>query len=386
MKRALLALAVAAVGLTVGATQIFAFTGPKAADILVGDGTHTCKGANLTGPTAIQTAINSATPGKTIKACAGSYTGPVNVTKSVTLNGVSPLMTTAQCIAPAANPGKDASKYTVVEGGFNVNAIDNVKISQFTIQNSTTGGVNTNAATDGLTLTKNIIQFNVIGVYLNGGPGLKNTSVNGNCIRQNNKSGSASGNGIYSDQGLDSAQINSNSFYNNPSGGINLPAGSLTDIFVGTNTSEKDSNFVSATGSEDLVIKGNTVNHALGGAVFLDGDNTHMQIIANTFQTGDDDGIAIGGPPNDHVLIYGNTIKNNTTLGIDTNTDGLVDSLISKNTVTSNGDGGIQLLNTGNDGNFITDNAVTLNNTNADNCVDEGDGNTWYNNNAECAP
>ena len=139
--------------------------------------------------------------------------------------------------------------------------------------------------------------------------------MNGNCIRQNNKSGSASGNGIYSDADLDSAQITSNSFYNNPSGGINLPTGSLTDIFIATNTSEKDGNFVSATGSENLIIKGNTVNHALGGALFLDGGNSHTQITGNTFQNGDDDGIGIGGPANDHVLIYGNTIKSNTLSG-----------------------------------------------------------------------
>jgi hypothetical protein len=382
MKKAFLALTVAVAGLTVGATQLWATT--KTADVTVGDGVHACSGATFHSAHAINDAILATPAGKTIKVCSGSYNA-VNVTKPMTINGTSLLLTTAQCIAPAANPAKDASKYSVIEGGVTLNA-DNVKVSGFTIQNNNGGaGITTGTGTDGLTATKNVIQGNTMGVYLNGGA-VAGSKVNGNCIRQNNKSGSASGNGIYSDQGLDSAQINSNAFYNNPSGGINLPAGSLTDIFIGTNTSEKDSNFVSATGSENLVIKGNTVNHALGGAVFLDGSNTHTQITGNTFQTGDDDGIGIGGPANDHVLIYGNTIKSNTTLGIDTNPNGLVDSLISKNTVTSNGDGGIQLLNTGNDGNFITDNAVTLNNSDADNCVDEGDGNTWFNNNVECTP
>ena len=79
-------------------------------------------------------------------------------------------------------------------------------------------------------------------------------------------------------QGLADAQITSNAFYNNPSDAINLPAGALTGILIATNTSEKDSNLLSATGSESLVIKGNTVTHGLGGAVFLDGDNSHTQI------------------------------------------------------------------------------------------------------------
>ena len=384
MKKALLALAVAAAGLTVGATQLWATN--KATNVIVGDGVHTCKSASFTGSNAINQAIAATAANKTIKVCSGSY-DPVTVTKPMTINGTSLLLTTAQCIAPSANPAKDASKYAVIEGGVTVDGVDHVKVSGFTIQNAVGGsGIHTTAATDALIVTKNVIQNNTMGVYLNGGTDVAPNKVNGNCIRQNNKSGSASGNGVYSDADLDSAQITSNSFYNNPSGGINLPTGSLTDILIATNTSEKDENFVSATGSENLIIKGNTVSHALGGAVFLDGGNSHTQITGNTFQTGDDDGIGIGGPPNDHVLIYGNTIKSNTTLGIDTNTDGLVDSLISKNTVTSNGDGGIQLVNTGNDGNFITDNTVTLNNSNADNCVDEGDGNTWYNNNAECSP
>src|SRR4029077_327691 len=134
MKKAFLALAVAAVGFTVGATQILAFTGPKSPDYLVGDGTHKCQNANFTGVNAINQAITASAPGKTIKVCAGSYSA-VTVTKSITLNGVSPQMTTAQCITPATNPGKDVTKYSVIEGGVTVNGIDNVKVSQFTIQN-----------------------------------------------------------------------------------------------------------------------------------------------------------------------------------------------------------------------------------------------------------
>ncbi len=66
-----------------------------------------------------------------------------------------------------------------------------------------------------------MIQNNTMGVYLNGGSDVTPNKVNSNCIRQNNKPARRSGNGIYSDQDLDSAQITSNSFYNNPSGAIN---------------------------------------------------------------------------------------------------------------------------------------------------------------------
>src|SRR6476646_191105 len=103
MKKALLALTVAVVGLTVGATQIWATQ--KAVDVTVGDGSHACKGAAFTGPNAINAAIVATTSGKTIKACSGSYNA-VTVTKPMTINGTSLLLTTAQCIAPAANPAK----------------------------------------------------------------------------------------------------------------------------------------------------------------------------------------------------------------------------------------------------------------------------------------
>src|SRR4051794_39571961 len=148
MKKALFALAVAVVGLTVGATQLWATN--KGTNITVGDGVHTCKGANFTGSNAINTAIAATPAGKTIKVCSGLY-DPVVVNKAMTINGTSLLLTTAQCIAPSANPAKDAAKYAVIEGGVTVDGIDGVKISGFTIQNAVGGsGIHTTAATDGL--------------------------------------------------------------------------------------------------------------------------------------------------------------------------------------------------------------------------------------------
>ena len=66
MKKALLALSVAVVGLTVGATQLWATSNGTA--VTVGDGVHPCKGASFTGPNAINAAIAATTAGKTIKA------------------------------------------------------------------------------------------------------------------------------------------------------------------------------------------------------------------------------------------------------------------------------------------------------------------------------
>ena len=394
MKKAIIVLAVATAALAVGATQLLATT--KAADFVVGDGTRPCNHTDFDNPNGINQAITAASSGETIKVCNGSYNA-VNVTKSVTLNGTSLLTTSAQCVAQTTNPANDLTKYSVIDGGVTIApGVDNVKISQFTIKNGSGpqgAGVSMNGSSDGVIVTKDVIQSNVMGVYLNGGTSLKPNKVNGNCIRTNNDDGAANGNGVYSDQGLHSAEITGNTFYNNnhagDGGGINLPAGTIDSVLIGTNIANGNANFVSVTGSTKLLITGNTSTHSFGGAVFLDGNNRKTQITGNTFSGGDDDGIGLGGAPaNDQVLIYGNTISGNASYGIDTNANGLTDSLISKNTIKSNVAGGIALLNGGNTGNFVTNNKVTSNGlSNADNCKEEpGADNTFYSNNVECAP
>lgn len=391
MKKTLFALAIATVTLGVGASQLLAIT-PKAPDFVVDQGTVQCKNPNFTTSNGINLAIAAAAVGKTIKVCPGSYTA-VTVTKKVTLNGTAPLVTAAQCIAPATTPATDVNAFPVVEGGFAVDGVDDVKISQFTIQHAATG-VHTTAATDGLTLTKNIVQNNTIGVYLNGGTAVKPSKVNGNCIRRNNQSGASAGSGIYTDQGLAFAQITKNAFYSNNNGGnggaFNGAAGPMDSLFINGNSSNSDANFVSLAGATNSEISGNNATNTSGGAVFLDGDNWKVNIVGNTFTLGQDDGIGLGGGtnPNEQILIQSNSITSNSTDGIDTNADSLIRSVISQNTISSNGTRGIALVNSGNTGNFVLSNKVTTNGAGtADNCVENSGNNaTWYANNAECTP
>jgi Right handed beta helix region len=390
VKKAILVLAVAVAGLAVGATQLQATTSKAPSKLIVGDGDHSCKNAGFDSPHAINDAITAASAGQTIKVCAGSYEA-VNVTKSITLNGSSLVTTSDQCQTPTTVPATDAKNYSVIDGGVTIaDGVDGVKISGFTIQNGD-AGVAMNGSSEGVNLTKNVIQANTMGVYFNGGTHDNPNKVQSSCIRSNNTAGPANGNGIYSDQGLDSAQITGNTFYNNHNGNeggaINLPDGAPDSVLISTNISNANENFVSVTGSTHVVITGNTATHSFGGAVFLDGGNVKTQITTNTFSTGDDDGIGLGGSdPNTQVLIYGNTITGNDSYGIDTSDSGLQGSLISKNTISSNATGGIALLNPADTGNFVTNNKVTSNGlSTGDNCKDADD-NTFYSNNVECAP
>jgi parallel beta-helix repeat protein len=159
-----------------------------------------------------------------------------------------------------------------------------------------------------------------IGVNLNG----TMSRVESNCFRVNNAGGSASGTGIYSDQGLKSAQINKNVFFDNDSAAITLldaaGPGSLDDVKVQNNTSSEDGDLISIDGSTNSLIKGNTATGADGAGIFLEqgagGANSNLQILSNTLKNGDDIGInaADGGLVNS--TIKNNTAKGNASLGI----------------------------------------------------------------------
>ena len=64
----------------------------------------------------------------------------------------------------------------------------------------------------------NVIEGNAIGINFNG----SGVVADHNCIRDNNAAGSASGTGIYSDQGLLYAVIASNTFLDNTAAAVTV--------------------------------------------------------------------------------------------------------------------------------------------------------------------
>lgn len=95
----------------------------------------------------------------------------------------------------------------------------NVTINGFTINdpNGATGapgngfGVNVASSVSGTNVSDNIITENVARLYLNSN-GTNPSVVHDNLFANNNKPGSSSGDGIYSDAGLLNASITSNRF------------------------------------------------------------------------------------------------------------------------------------------------------------------------------
>jgi hypothetical protein len=183
-----LSLAVGAVGLTGGVAS--------AATLVVDDDATECPAA---GYSTIQAAVDAATGGDTIQVCAGSYAELVTVNETVTLQG-------AQSGVDAR--ARSAVPESVVTGtsgstSFYVSA-DGVTIDGFTVQGQTTttpygAAIVLAAGTSGTDVLNNVIQDNIVGLFLANDSGVDQTVVSQNAFRSNDNAGTNSGTGIYSD-------------------------------------------------------------------------------------------------------------------------------------------------------------------------------------------
>ncbi|MBI1851915.1 MAG: HYR domain-containing protein, partial [Planctomycetes bacterium] len=157
----------------------------------------------------IQDAINGAAPGDTVLVGAGTYTEQVHIDRSLQFLGV-------QNGVDACTRSGSSGTETVLSnplGAIFVDA-DDVVIDGFTIRDadgsigpSSLGvGCYTTATHSGYQIRNNIFTNNTFGLYLNSS-GAFPSIVEHNKFVDNNVDGPASGNGIYSDQGLSNATI-----------------------------------------------------------------------------------------------------------------------------------------------------------------------------------
>lgn len=343
------------------------------------------------GFTSIQAAVNAAPPGATIRVCPGTYNEVVTVNKA-NLQLVGP-RTPANCTQPAApNPATEAIIQANTAGGV-VNLLENnIGFLRFTVQNNTLGpGVFTSASFSGHDVLQNVVQNNVLGVYFNANGTTVSTVVQ-NCIRQNNQAGAASGNGIYSDQGLRNADITQNTFFRNNSSAIVLTGtapGAVSGVDIDANTSRQDGSLLAIFNSTNTRVRSNIARNNTGSAIFVGNDNTALQVLSNSI-AGSARGVrsstAFGGGPTTNARISSNAIANSTVSdGISAGPNSLTNSVISSNSATSNPRDGIRIEAGGNAGNRIISN--TLRNNAEHDCHDDtvgagtaGTANTWISN------
>jgi hypothetical protein len=333
------------VGVTVG--LLGAAHGARAATVwIVDDDSIQCPSASFDN---IGDAVAAASEGDLIVVCPGTY-DQTTIDKRLSLKGFTQDLSSAStCTDEAGHPADSTTSDSIV-AGFVVGA-DHVTIRGFTLEDADQG-VLVPGSVSATWLSRNVVQDNTIGFNLNGNHQL----ADHNCIRDNNRAGSATGTGIYSDQGLTSTDIVNNVFAGNEGAGITLigdGAGSLDDILVGSNSSFGDGDLISLIGSTNSSLDQNTSSAALGSAIYIQDGNSNLSVTRNKLTFGSDEGIAIdadGGTPNTGLFVDRNTVSSNNTVGIAIRTSSLTDSTFHKNKISLNGTDGLRVedLNSGN--------------------------------------
>lgn len=361
-----LALAIASVGITA------AFAGAALANtqwvndnVAVG-GNTSCANPGFND---IQSAVTAAASGDTVHVCAGTYTGGVDVPKTLNLVG--------------AKAGHDArtrsqSGESIISGGGVLGGLflhaDGIAVNGFTIRAEVNGpGIYTSPAFAGYRILNDIVTANVFGIYLNTGAGAR-TLVQHDLITNNNQTGAANGNGIYTDQGTQDVLIAQNTFRRNTNSAVlftNVSPTVNSDITVRSNSAVNNASFVLLFGRNDgVTISSNHTNDTIasdnanqGSAVRIDGDADGVAIRHNTILHSPFSGVAVrdgaaedtAGPVG--VEIAFNTIKFAVNDGIDV-TSAVPESVNAHgNTIRHSRKDGI-FFDTGTSGNTIASNSA----------------------------
>jgi len=342
-----------------------------AAVLLVDDDKVQCPLATFT---SIQAAVTVAAAGDTINVCPGNYTAvTIPAGKNgLILNGgflppVGPLFLPASlpafnrlsCLDPF-DPLNNSLQHSVVHGapgpagiggtpGFTVRA-NNVTISNFTVEGAgENAGVNLARANSAHHVRGNVIQNNTFGVYFNSN-GATPSDVSGNCIRNNNVAGAASGNGVYSDQGLSNAVIGQNIFTGHENASIIMVGGpaaatSQSNLQISNNEIVEDAPIIliNTTASS---ITGNSSDDSAGSGIFFGGNVDHVAVTANFIESCAFTGINLRtsfvNVPNSNNTIAGNEVERCGDAGIRVR-DGSHHNTLTDNEVNRSGAEGIGL-------------------------------------------
>jgi parallel beta-helix repeat protein len=253
--------------------------------------------------TTIQAAVDAASAGDKIRVKPGTYEENVVVNKQLKIKGADASLdeyldaTEASIVDPVNNTATGG-----VGIAFDLQA-DGIEIKGFTIGEFDTNtdpdgtiGVRTSASFSGYKIKDNVIEENTIGIYLNTATSESEdsspdrTKVEDNVIRDNDRNGSNSGNGIYSDLGLQNVKIKDNLFTGtNDETSIKIVATDDDDAdTLRSNITIKDNDFEDLSGAgiyfenvvDSLIDDNDLENIALSG-IELNGGNEGVTIKKN---------------------------------------------------------------------------------------------------------
>jgi hypothetical protein len=278
--------------------------------------------------------------GDTINVSAGTTKDYIVVTKSLNIRG-------AQADVPGSAPTRGGTE-TVLCSGIEIVASD-VTINGLCLKGATNKGHPGGWGawvlkhTSNVTFINNVVQNNVFGLYLNG----TGHTVQYNLFRNNNKSGAASGDGIYSDFGLHEAVISNNSFTGHTAGSIvvlgGVKGGTVTDLTINCNQIVDDGT-LALIGCSDVTITNNVICGIQNGhGILLGGGNARVSIQGNDILASKHRGIRVEANTkkgiNSDIRIFENNIANNVKGGLSvvpgsySDGDNLIDQLGDDNKV-----------------------------------------------------
>jgi len=334
--------------------------------------------------TTIQAAVDAAaTPtgnksGDTVIVRPGYYAEAVVVNKRITLTGAfAPSIPFIGTDPNPDDPSLDPTRASIIDApaGADVEIHANYVILQgFTLGNAdaSVDSIGVNLDTNiGNKILSNVIVDNAYGIDLASSTATNNNSaaaatlVIGNKIRNNNEVGAASGNAIYSDQGLRNAKIVGNVINGHTNASIILVGGpdvatSQSKVTIAGNvignavTDEQDAAMIFANLTQST-ISGNVMRNIYNGGqavdggssgIFFAGGSSDVKVLGNNLANGAFTGINVRFDdvsfnvltPNSRITIQGNFVQNWGDGGIRLR-DGTFNSIVRANTVLDNGFG-----------------------------------------------
>ena len=368
--------------------------------------------------TTIQAAVNAATAGDKIKVRAGTYEENVVVNKQLTIKGADAKLknyldpTKASIVDPVNNStaGSAAIAFNLPPDALKIEDVTTAEFDSHPDADRMIA-IRSAATHAGYTIEDNVIEKNTIGVYLNSSTSTTTTpartKVEDNLIRDNNRTGANSGNGIFSDLGLQNAKIEDNDFTGaNSSTGIRIvgSGGGTTGLpaTVQSGITIEDNDFANLSGGgvyfekvvDSKIDDNDLTNIALSG-IQLNGGNQRVTISHNDVRQAGTQNVfgiilsdrgGLGGNQN-------NVIRKNHI--VDSGSSGLVirdssSNTIEKNKISGSTSSSAQTATTGNgislenaDNNTLTDNKLRDNDRNGIFVDANSSGNTLTKNNSK---